>query len=134
MITQRDLIRFVILAQGREINAYTKEGAERKDRFARLGKKVAQSIAEILKLQNYSVRYNPGGIAVCGEVTLHDERLYVHLSQSYLGPDWGFYYRSCKGLEDYTGGPNQWMTWGDLRDLEKAAWKMARTTGLTTAA
>lgn len=133
MITKRELTQFINLAKGQHINAYTKEGHTRKVTFARLGKKVARAIAEILKLQNYEVHYNPGGIAVCGDVTLHAEGLYVNLEQS-LTIRKEFYYRSCTGLKDYTGGVNRWMEWDELHDLEKAAWKMARTTGLTTAA
>ena len=58
---------------------------------------------------SYSIRFNPGGPAVSGDLTLHHERFYLHLSDNC---NFGsFYYRSCKGLKDYCGGPNINVNW-----------------------
>ena len=56
-----------------------------------------------LKTSDYDLRSNKGGIAVCGEITLHTDSLYVQISQSSMqGLD--ILYRSCDGRKDYTGG------------------------------
>jgi hypothetical protein len=90
---------------------------EAKAKFHKLGKKVCQEIADLLKLEKgtYDIRSNQGGIAVSGEVTLHGEHIYIQLDQSVLSSlKDRFMYRSCKGRKDYTGGPNRWMTWFTL--------------------
>lgn len=81
---------------------------ERKTRFLRTSKKHLKALADALGLAsaNYDLRVNKGGIAVSGEVTLHSDNLYVQVSQSCLGPDFGILIRSCKGRRDYRGGPN----------------------------
>jgi hypothetical protein len=121
-MTPNQIKQFVNLASGKPINAYTAEGEKRKNQFHRLGASLLQDIACALKLHptTYEVRWNPGGIAVCGDVTLHGENIYINFSQSCLGPDWGFMYRSCKGCKDYVGGHNQWMKWDKLLNLPLA--------------
>ena len=62
-----------------------------------------------------TIRSNKAGIAVSGEVTLHFERLYIQVSQpagNYMKN--GVLYRSCNGLKDYTGGPNNFAQVFDL--------------------
>jgi hypothetical protein len=49
---------------------------------------------------DYSIRFNPGGIAVSGEATLHHNQFYLQIN------DFGGYWRTCKGQKDYTGGSN----------------------------
>lgn len=56
-----------------------------------------------LKPETYEVRFNPGGIAVSGDITLHHEKFYINLNES------GCYWRTVKGLKDYVGGPNNWL-------------------------
>ena len=97
---------------------------EAKERWHRLGRRVAKALAERLNGQ-FDVRFNRGGIAVSGETTLHGEWLYLQFAVSCLGPSQGFMYRSCEGRRDYTGGPNRWMQWDELLDLDKAAAKLA---------
>lgn len=53
-----------------------------------------------LNKADYSIRFNPGGIAVSGEATLHHNQFYLQLS------DFGGYWRTCKGQKDYAGGAN----------------------------
>ena len=100
-----------------------------KDKFHRDGKKVANALAKALGLDpgTYEVRSNKAGFGVCGEVTLHGERVYVMLGGDSFH---GVLYRSCKSRHDYTGGVNQWMRWEDLGDLDTAAATIRRTTGL----
>ena len=96
-----------------------------KNNFHYLARHVARQIAKKLGLEkgSYDIRTNMGGIAVCGETTLHGENIYIQISQSCLGPNMGFMYRSCQGRLDYTGGPNQWMKWDELANLDAACRK-----------
>lgn len=121
-MTMKELDTFIRLGQGPYISAYTDEGAKQKDEFKRLGKKLAREIAKVLGLSagSYDVRYNPGGVAVCGDIHLHGECIYIALEQTVIGSDFGFMYRHCKGRKDYTGGHNRWMKWPELYDLNAA--------------
>lgn len=133
MSNHKRIEKFVDLVTGLPIDAYSNESATRKEKFAREAKAVLRLLAKELGIERkgYDLRWNPGGIAVCGEATLHADNLYVQFTQSCLGPAIGFMYRSCKGRKDYTGGPNQWMRWQDLRDIESAAEEIKRRAGLT---
>jgi hypothetical protein len=59
---------------------------------------------------DYSIRFNPGGIAVSGDATLHHNSFYLHIN------DFGGFWRTCEGQKDYTGGSNRTFTrdgwWG----------------------
>ena len=57
-----------------------------------------------LNKKDYDIRWNPGGTAVAGDVTLHHERIYVTVGDC-IGGMLGLA-RSCKGRKDYTGGQN----------------------------
>ena len=94
-----------------------------KANFHRQAKTVLRRLAKALGYANkdFDLRSNMGGIAVSGEITLHSDTLYVQLSQSALGPNMGFMWRTCKGRKDYTGGANQWAKWESLEDLEALA-------------
>ena len=69
-------------------------------------------IAKELNLNkgDYSIRFNPGGIAVSGDAILHHNSFYLHIN------DFGGYWRTCKGQKDYSGGANRNFntgnTWG----------------------
>jgi hypothetical protein len=65
-------------------------------------------LAAALRLapHEFDLRRNDGGIAVSGEATLHNDRLYVQVSQPATGNDTGILFRSCEGRRDYTGGRN----------------------------
>lgn len=121
-INQTKINDFVRLATGEPIDAYSDAGAQRKRMFHTLGKSVARMLAAELDLPagSYDIRSNLGGIAVCGEVTLHGEWIYVQLSQTPTGGH-RFMYRSCRGRKDYTGGPNCWLDFQQLLDLSAAA-------------
>jgi len=114
-MTNTDLIRFMDLNQT-DLNGYNAQSAFNKDDFHRLGKKLCKEIATQLGLApgTFEIRSNKGGIAVCGEITLHSEHLYIQFGQTMKGC---FMWRTCRGMKDYTGGPNQWMPYSDLIDL-----------------
>ncbi len=105
-------IKVLISLTKSEIHAY--EGYS-KANFKRLGTKYLKMIAKRLGCTE-KVSWNPGGIAVSGDIILHTEHLYVNMSQCGLGM--GFMYRSCKGIKDYTGGTNHWMQWEKLLDVD----------------
>jgi len=109
---------FVRLANGSPIGY----NADKKEQFAKQGKVLLRRIAAKLELPkgSYDIRYNAGGIAVSGDVTLHSNSLYIQFSQSALGPDYGFMFRHVKSRKDYTGGRNNWMRWEQLLDLDTA--------------
>lgn len=107
---------------------YVGYDAEAKKKFHRQAETVLKNLAKMLgyKEGDYDLRHNEGGIAVSGEITLHSDNLYVQFSQSALGANQGFMWRTCKGRKDYTGGPNQWMKWEQLENLETVASIMKR--------
>jgi len=75
---------------------------QNKAKFKKLSLSFMRKLAKHLGLSkdSYSIRFNPGGIAVSGDAILHHDRFYVHLN------DFGGYWRTCKGRTDYTGGTN----------------------------
>lgn len=73
----------------------------------------------------YDLRWNRGGIAVSGEVTLHSDNIYVQLSQGSLSGFCG-YARSVKSRKDYTGGNNNWLRVEEFSDMHTLAQKILR--------
>lgn len=109
---------------GRFINLATtpvayNEPAKRE--FLRVAKQMAIHLAARLGLNEdqYDVRVNKAGIAVSGDVTLHTDTHYIHLTQFAGILEKGFLVRACKGRKDFVGGRNHWIAWEDLRDLDK---------------
>jgi hypothetical protein len=91
--------------------------------FHREARKCLQALAVALCLprQAYDLRSNKGGIAVSGEITLHTGTLYVQVCQPATGWDSGVLIRTCKGRNDYTGGPNNFAPLRDLDGIERLA-------------
>jgi hypothetical protein len=58
----------------------------------------------------YDLRSNLAGIAVSGEAVLHTGCLYVQVCQPATGHDSGILFRTCKGRNDYVGGPNNFAS------------------------
>src|SRR6202040_1639503 len=69
-------------------------------------------LAEALRLEpaNYDLRSNKAGPAVSGEITLHADHLYVQACQPATGHDSGVLFRTCRGRQDYHGGPNNFAS------------------------
>jgi hypothetical protein len=111
---------FIKLATDRPIAQYSEEGCVLKHNFHRAAKLLLQKIARKMELPkgSYEIRTNLGGIAVCGETTLHGENIYIQFGQSH-NQDY-FMFRHCKGRKDYTGGANNWMKWDMLKNLDAA--------------
>jgi hypothetical protein len=64
----------------------------------------------------YDLRSNQGGIAVSGEITMHNETIYVQACQPATGHDSGVMFRTCEGRKDYTGGRNNFASLDLLND------------------
>lgn len=79
-----------------------------KRRKASMYKAQLRKVAVALGLDKdeFDLRFNPGGIAVWGEVTLHTDSLYIQASH---GCDLGVLVRTCCGRKDYSGGMNHWF-------------------------
>lgn len=80
---------------------------EVKARFKRDAMAVGRALSGLLASQA-DVRWNPGGIAVSGEVTVHGDHVYVMISADV---DVGALVRTCRGRKDYTGGRNQYCSY-----------------------
>jgi hypothetical protein len=125
-----DTKAYVAMAKGTPITGYNgcevEPGTCRKADWLKAGAGIARGLAKALGLPpgSFDVRTNPAGPAVSGDVHLHGEWVYVSLSQTALGPDFGFMWRLCRGRKDYAGGPNRWAGWDELLDLPVLAAKM----------
>jgi len=93
-----------------------------KHKFKTDGRWLLRLIANELGLEptQYDLRWNAGGIAVSGEVTLHADGLYIQFYQSGFSRSESFLVRTCNGRKDYTGGPNRWIPWYNLLNFPKA--------------
>ena len=87
-------------------------------------------IAKCLPLVEAKVTYNPGGIAVSGEVTLigmYADGTGVYVTAS--TPSYhGLMFRTIKHMKDYTGGPNQWIRQPHVYSVEELAQTIKRGT------
>lgn len=109
-ISPSELKRFVILTKSACHDYLNKE------EYRKLGRKILKYIAEQMGLQKgeFDIRWNPGGDACSGDHTLHTDKIYLALHDN-IGLGW-FYWRTCCGRKDYTGGHNQVITWNRLID------------------
>lgn len=105
------------------IDAYSSEGRQRKDKYHHQAARQLRRLAKVLGLEKtqYDLRSNKGGIAVCGEITLHTDSLYVQVSQSCLGPGKEILFRKVKGRDDYSGDHNRFTSAKQLDDVENFA-------------
>lgn len=105
------------------IDAYSRAGDSRKIKYHRMAKRQLRRLAKVLGLEGSQFRLdtNMGGIAVCGETTLHTDTLYVQVSQSCLGPGHEIMFRQCESREDYCGKRNHFAPAYRLDDVEDFA-------------
>lgn len=80
---------------------------DRKKLFASKAKSVLRGIQKALPEHPGSIRYNPGGIAVGGDITLHTTHVYITINGDMVRL--GVMGRTCMSEKDYTGGCNQWF-------------------------
>lgn len=104
-IKQSDLVRFVNLTRSARYNE------ELKEEFRKLGKRILTELADRMGLKKgeFEIRWNAGGIACSGDHTLHTDKVYVALHDN-IDTGW-FYWRTCNGRKDYSGGRNRIVYW-----------------------
>jgi hypothetical protein len=92
-----------------------------KERFREIGTKALEELARVIGLKEYRVSFNPGGIAVSGDLILmgmwsEGNGVYISMNKDFPGKPWGdVLYRSIKHMKDYTGGPNLYFKFELLR-------------------
>lgn len=92
--------------------------------FHRSGMAFLKDLAQRLGYtkSDVDVHSNKGGIAVCGEITLHSDEVYVQLSQFYLSRGHtAILVRTVKDRKDYTGGANHFLPSLALSNPDKLA-------------
>ncbi len=94
-----------------------------KQRFHAAARSRLLQLAAALRLPSgsYDLRSNKAGPAVSGEITLHQEAVYIQVSQSALGGGMDILIRTCRGRRDYTGGANNWAPLRLLDDVRSFA-------------
>ncbi len=109
------------------IDAYTPEGEDRKKKFHHRAARQLRLLAMELGLKNgeYDIDSNKAGIAVCGEVTLHTDSLYIQVSNG-LGRGQEIMFRKCESRQDYSGDRNRWAAAGKLDDVKDFAISLQR--------
>lgn len=105
-----------VLKTASDINAYSEGGYELKEAFHAQGMAFLRKLAKALGLPpgTYEVRSNKGGIAVSGEVTLHNDDIYIQLSESCMSRGVQMLYRTCNGRKDYCGHQNMYAKMQDF--------------------
>ena len=88
-----------------------------KEKMHKAARSFLRALAKELELPDYSIRTNLGGIAVSGESTLHAERIYIQIFQSWNSGYLSILIRECNGLKDYVGGVNHYHSF-HIQDYE----------------
>lgn len=102
---------------------------EAKIEFEAAARQALRKVYHLLKMSpgdGPTIRFNAGGVAVSGEVTLHTDGLYVQVAQSSLGAGHEVMYRFVKSRDDYTGGQNHWASAAELEDSKEFTKKLVR--------
>lgn len=116
-----------VLKTASDINSYSDAGHELKEAFHAQGMAFLRKLAKALGLPpgTYDVRSNKGGMAVSGEVTLHNDDIYIQLSESCMSRGVSVMYRTCNGRKDYCGHQNHFAKMEAFAGAENQA-KMVR--------
>lgn len=82
-----------------------------KEEYHKHGQSILRQLAKDMGLKKgeYDIRWNPGGIAIPGDHTLHTDKVYVAFHDN-CQSGW-FFWRECDGRKDFLGGPNQIVHW-----------------------
>ena len=93
-----------------------------KTKFRLIGKNAMKELARLLELRPFDIQFNPGGIAVSGDLRLmgmwsEGNGVYICMNKNVPNAPYGqILYRTIKHMKDFAGGPNQWMRYETLRD------------------
>lgn len=74
----------------------------------------------------YSIRSNPAGPAVSGDITLHGQNLWMQLSISPFGPGHEICFRRVRGRDDHIGERNHWASVQELLTPDRLADRVCR--------
>lgn len=90
-----------------------------KDKFKEHGLAAMRKLAKHLKLREFEASFNPGGIAVPGDLHLmgmfnDNVGIYIQISQGVFSTNFECMYRTIKNMKDYSGGSNNWAKDKDL--------------------
>ena len=86
-----------------------------KDKFKEMGLKAMKRLASALKLREFEVGFNAGGIAVSGDLHLmgmfnDNVGIYITISEgTFSHNNCTFLYRTIKHMKDYSGGQNNFF-------------------------
>ncbi len=124
MIAERSLKEFVDRANSGIVG-------EHKERWHRLGRSLAKTLAEKMGMpkDSYKIQSCKGSSASSGEITLHSDWVYIQFGITCFGGETRFMYRTCDGLWDFTGGINRFMEFSELLNLDKVAAKIMECKG-----
>lgn len=92
-----------------------------KEQFKKVGTKAMRELAELLDLREIDIHFNPGGIAVSGDLTLmgmwsDGNGIYISMNKDFPNKPWGdVLYRTIKHMKDYTGGSNNYFEFALLQ-------------------
>lgn len=102
--------------------------AEHKTLFHRAARQRLTHLAARLRFApgSYDLRSTFGGIAVSGEITLHDEAVYIQVCQPATRHDTGILIRTCRGRDDVCGGTNHFEPLRLLDDLPALTTRVRR--------
>jgi len=95
-----------------------------KERFRSVGKKAMGELALLLDFNEFGFDFNPGGIAVSGDLRLmgmwsKGNGVYISMNKDFPNKPWGdVLYRHIKNMRDFTGGPNNYFKFSLLGDSE----------------
>jgi hypothetical protein len=107
-MTRREIVRLA------ELDGKCGYHETNKKEYRRLSLRLLRTLSKELGLERSAeIRYNPGGIAVSGDSTLHADRLYATLNLDGLGL--GILVRTCRHRRDFKGGPNHWFSLQQLK-------------------
>ena len=110
----------VLLSGPKEICGDIYKGSAKWE-FRRIGKAAMKELANYLDLVEVDIHFNPGGVAVSGDITLmgrdrDGKGIYVSMNKDMVSIC-QVLYRTIKHMKDYTGGTNHWMSFEELADI-----------------
>jgi hypothetical protein len=117
----KNLTKLKRLMMSKESGSYNEDF---KKKFRNTGKKAMTELALLLDFNEFGVDFNPGGIAVSGDLRLmgmwsKGNGVYITMNKDFPGKPWGdVLFRHIDHMRDFTGGPNNYFKFKLLGDPE----------------
>ena len=95
-----------------------------KKKFRTTGMPAMEELARLLAFREHHASFNPGGIAVSGDLTLmgmwrEGDGACISMNKDFPGKPFGdILFRHIRHMADFTGGPNGWFGYELLGDSE----------------